>query len=267
MGERRRGHGRRASRQAFQSGGAGGEGEILKKPHPSTPNGAGRGASPRPGTKRRGALTPVAASVLPHRRGRGRLRFSKGAGGPSGGRARRRLAAAAGREGAALGPARPGAQRARRGEGRPPQRRTRRPGPRPRRPPRLREKARRAGRRQRLQARSSGGRRRTGRQGGRAPRPDPGGGVAVSAEGSRARGETVLKRGREGKKKKSKHRPREDSRGRLPGCLLVTQRPPRADGRHESQPPSGTPPPPPQAAAVASGADQLRPRPEPRHNK
>lgn len=195
MGERRRGHGRRASRQAFQSGGAGGEGEILKKPHPSTPNGAGRGASPRPGTKRRGALTPVAASVLPHRRGRGRLRFSKG------GRARRRLAAA-GREGAALGPARPGAQRARRGEGRPPQRRTRRPGPRPRRPPRLREKARRAGRRQRLQARSSGGRRRTGRQGGRAPRPDPGGGVAVSAEGSRARGETVLKRGREGEKKK-----------------------------------------------------------------
>lgn len=138
MGERRRGHGRGASPQAFQSGGAEGEGETLKKPHPSTPNGAGRGA-----------LAPVAASVLPHRRGRGRL-ILKGSGGP-----RRRLAAA-GREGAALGPARPGAQRARRGEGRPPQRRARRPGPRPRRPPRLREKARRAGRRQRLQARSGG---------------------------------------------------------------------------------------------------------------
>lgn len=171
MGERRRGHGRGASRQAFQSGGAEGEGETLKKPHPSTPNGAGRGASPRPGTKRRGALAPVAASVLPHRRGRGRL-ILKGSGGP-----RRRLAAA-GREGAALGPARPGAQRARRGEGRPPQRRARRPGPRPRRPPRLREKARRAGRRQRLQARSGG------RAGGGARAGEAGGHRGPTQEGA-----------------------------------------------------------------------------------
>lgn len=115
MGERRRGHGRGASPQAFQSGGAEGEGETLKKPHPSTPNGAGRGA-----------LAPVAASVLPHRRGRGRL-ILKGSGGPpeavggggSGGRGAR--------PGQARGPARP----ARGGEAAA----APRPAPRPQAPP------------------------------------------------------------------------------------------------------------------------------------
>lgn len=129
------------------------------------------------------------------------------------------------------------------------------PGPRPRRPPRLRE---------RRGGHGGGGSRfaRTGGRrlsGGRAPRPGPGGGVAVSAEINGARGPTVLE-------EKGKNRPR-----RLPeqlwGGFLATQRPPRSDGRRGSRPPSLTPPPPREAAALASGAeDQLGPRPEPRHN-
>lgn len=140
-----------------------------------------------------------------------RKRGSGGRPGLEGRRAREavgadRRRAAAGQEGEGLRPARPRAQL---GEERPPQRSARSPGPRPRRPPRIRERRgeHRGGGSRFSQA---GGRRLSG---GRAPRPGPGGGVAVSAERNRARGPTVLK-------KKSKNRPERAPRaalGRLPG--------------------------------------------------
>ena len=78
-----------------------------------------------------------------------------------------------GQEGAALGQGRPGAQR---GEERPLQRRAQRPGPRPRRPPRLREKRGGHGGGDGSRLAPAGGRRLSG---GRALGPGPGGGVTV----------------------------------------------------------------------------------------
>ncbi|CAI9174377.1 unnamed protein product [Rangifer tarandus platyrhynchus] len=158
-----------------------------------------------------------------------------------------------GQEGAALGRARPGAQR---GEERPLQRRTRRPGPRPRRPPRLREKH---------GGHADGGGSRFAQAGilrlssGRAPRRRPAReGASQSLQKEMGARETTV---REGGKKA------EIGPGRLSGGFPVTKVPPGSDGRRGSRPPSPTSPPPHEAATVASRVeDQLRPRPEPRHN-
>lgn len=95
---------------------------------------------------------------------------------------------AAGQEDAAHGPARPGAQRPARGGA---AAAAPRPGPRarPHRPPKLRERRGGHGGGGGSRFAPAGGRRLSG---GRAQRPGPGGGVAVSAEGNGARGAKVL---------------------------------------------------------------------------
>lgn len=174
----RRGHARRASRGAFQS-----RGEKNKRKKLYTPRGGARGEPARAaGTGRGGGL-----GLPSDLRGRGsqkRVILShKGSrvGAAGGARGAVPDPAAAGQEDAALGPARPGAQR---GEERTPQRRARCPGPWPRRPPRLGGK----------HGRRGAGGSRFAPAGGRAPRSGPGGGVAVSAEGNGARGAKVLER-------------------------------------------------------------------------
>lgn len=176
----------------------------------------------------------------------------RGAGGAGGAG---RDPAAAGQEGAALGRARPGAQR---GKEQPLQHRARRPGPRPRRPPKPREKRGRHSGGGGSRFAPAGGRRLSG---GRTPLPSPGGDVAISAEKNGARGAKVLK------EKKEKKIGSRRLLGRLSACLLAGLRLPRSERRHGSWPPSLTPPSPREAAAVASGAeDRLRPQPERRHN-
>lgn len=100
---------------------------------------------------------------------------------------------AAGQEDAAHGPARPGAQRPARGGA---AAAAPRPGPRarPHRPPRLRERRGGHGDGGGSRFAPAGGRRLSG---GRAQRPGPGGGVAVSAEGNGARGAKVLEEKKE----------------------------------------------------------------------
>lgn len=205
------------------------KGKKLEKAHQSNTERSGTREGRRGGTKRgtlpwRGALTEVAgrpSSTVISRGGRRPpkiIQIHKGSGVLAGGRGWR-----GGEPGRRLGPTGGGRRLVRRA------RRSARPGPGP--------SSGRSGRRsaapgaqapgpagrpgsakgaESTAAAAPGSLRPAGgafQAGGRAPRPGPGGGVAVSAERNRARGPTVLK-------KKSKNRPERAPRaalGRLPG--------------------------------------------------